>query len=100
MILFIFNPPPQKKNINVDIYLFLGHNLEEIRVRSLENLLSKLEHNLVCDSDLVNERHLMIRLIEWFNFPNPSKQGDVLHLLLRLSKVNKEYTIYLYSINY
>ncbi|XP_062593037.1 rotatin-like isoform X3 [Saccostrea cucullata] len=64
----------------------LGHNLEEIRVRSLENLLSKLEHSLVCDSDLVNERHLMIRLIEWFNFPSPPKQGDVLHLILRLSK--------------
>ena len=68
-------------------FCFIGHNLEEIRVRSLENLLSKLEHNLVCDSDLVNERHLMIRLIEWFNFPSPPKQGDVLNLILRLSKV-------------
>ncbi|XP_078335545.1 rotatin-like [Crassostrea virginica] len=76
-----------RQDINFQgIFKKLGHSLEEIRVRSLENLLSKLEHNLVCDSDLVNERHLMIRLIEWFNFPSPPKQGDVLNLILRLSK--------------
>ncbi|XP_056009232.1 rotatin-like isoform X2 [Ostrea edulis] len=76
-----------RQDINFQgIFKKLGHNLDEIRVRSLENLLSKLEHNLVCDSDLINERHLMIRLIEWFNFPSPPKQGEVLHLIQRLSK--------------
>ena len=38
-----------------------GHNLEEIRVRALKNILSKLEHNLVCDADLVQEKTLHIR---------------------------------------
>ncbi|KAK3086250.1 hypothetical protein FSP39_015771, partial [Pinctada imbricata] len=66
--------------------VFSGHSLEEIRVRALENLLSKLEHKLICDADIVNERHLLIRLLEWFNYKEPPKQGDVLHLLLKLSQ--------------
>ncbi|XP_060587035.1 rotatin-like, partial [Ruditapes philippinarum] len=64
----------------------LGHHLEEIRVRALENILSKLEHKLICDSDLVQERHLFIQLLEWFNFPKASRHSDVLNLLLRLSE--------------
>ncbi|XP_046578265.1 LOW QUALITY PROTEIN: rotatin-like [Haliotis rubra] len=64
----------------------LGHNLEEIRVRALENILSKLEHKLICDADLVNERHLFIRLLEWFNFSSCPKAADVLGLLSRLSQ--------------
>ncbi|XP_052274853.1 rotatin-like isoform X2 [Dreissena polymorpha] len=64
----------------------LGHHLDEIRVRALENILSKLEHKLICDSDLVQERHLFIRLLEWFNFPKSSRHSDVLNLFLRLSQ--------------
>lgn len=63
----------------------LGHHLEEIRIRTLENILAKLEHKVICDSDLVQERHLFIRLLEWFNFPNSTRHADVLGLLLRLS---------------
>lgn len=47
----------------------------------------KLEHKLICEADLIHERHLFIRLLEWFNFPKVTKQQDVLGLLLRLSKV-------------
>ncbi|WAR12019.1 RTTN-like protein, partial [Mya arenaria] len=65
----------------------LGHHLDEIRVRALENILSKLEHKLICDSDLVQERHLFIRLLEWFNYPKSSRHSDVLNLLCRLSEV-------------
>ncbi|XP_052815197.1 rotatin-like isoform X2 [Mya arenaria] len=64
----------------------LGHHLDEIRVRALENILSKLEHKLICDSDLVQERHLFIRLLEWFNYPKSSRHSDVLNLLCRLSE--------------
>ena len=65
----------------------LGHPLEEIRLRALDNILSKLEHRLICEADLIQERHLFIRLLEWFNFPRVSKQSDVLNLLLQLSQV-------------
>ena len=65
----------------------VGHSLEEIRVRSLHNIVSKLDHGVICDSDLVQEKHLHIRLLEWFNFPSCILQDKVLTLILRLSKV-------------
>lgn len=72
----------------VTIYLFSsGHSLEEIRVRALQNILSKLEHGLVGDADIVQEKHLHVRLLEWFNFPSCPNQQDVLTLILRFSKV-------------
>ena len=69
------------------IFKSVGHHLEEIRIRALENILSKLEHKLICDSDLIQERHLFIRLLEWFNFPKSSRHADILNLLLQLSQV-------------
>ncbi|CAH1779766.1 unnamed protein product [Owenia fusiformis] len=68
------------------IFAKLGHQLEEIRLRALNNILSKLEHNLICESDLVQEKHFLIRLIEWFNFPTTPQELDVLKLILRLAK--------------
>ncbi|XP_064639862.1 rotatin-like [Lineus longissimus] len=64
----------------------LGHSLEEIRTRALNNILSKLEHNLVSEADLVQEKLLLVALLEWFNFPNVSNQDKVMALLLRLSR--------------
>lgn len=66
----------------------LGHSLEEIRVRALQNILSKLDHGLLTDSDLVQEKHLHIRLLEWFNFSSCVLQEEVLSLILRLTKVS------------
>jgi len=66
----------------------VGHSLEEIRVRSLQNIISKLDHGVLCDSDLIQEKHLHIRLLEWFNFPSCVMQDKVLALILRLSKVS------------
>ena len=57
-------------------------------MRSLQNIVSKLDHGVVCDSDLVQEKHLHIRLLEWFNFPSCVLQDKVLTLILRLSKVS------------
>lgn len=65
----------------------VGHELEEIRTRALLNIVSKLEHNLLCDADLVQEKQLHIRLLEWFNFPSCNNQETVLQLILRLTKV-------------
>lgn len=64
-----------------------GHNVEEIRVRALKNILFKLEHKLICVSDLVQERELLIRLLEWFNNTSAPMKKEVLGLLEKLSKV-------------
>ena len=75
------------KQTQIEIITVVGHSLEEIRVRALQNIISKLEYGLVCNSDLVHERHLHIRLLEWFNFASCPLQDRVLGLILRLSQV-------------
>ncbi|KAK2190564.1 hypothetical protein NP493_76g05054 [Ridgeia piscesae] len=77
------------------LFAKLGHSLEEIRVRALQNILSKLEHSLVCDADLVQEKHLHIRLLEWFNFATCPMQPQVLGLVLRMAKHASAARIYL-----
>ena len=57
----------------------------EIRTRSLECILSKLEHGLLTEGDLVQERQLFIKLLEWFNFEASPMQDKVLELLDRLT---------------
>ncbi|KAK3799170.1 hypothetical protein RRG08_051444 [Elysia crispata] len=64
----------------------LGHSLEEIRVRALESIQSKLDHMLICDADLVQEKLLYIRLLEWFNIPKCSHKAQILALISRLSQ--------------
>jgi len=57
-------------------------------VRALKNILFKLEHKLVCAADLVQERQLLINLLQWFNFPNAPLKKEVLGILGTLSKVH------------
>ncbi|XP_027433326.2 rotatin isoform X4 [Zalophus californianus] len=64
----------------------LGHQLAEIRERALRSVLCKVEHNLVCCDDLVQERLLFLHLLEWFNFPSVPMKEEVLGLLNRLVK--------------
>lgn len=78
-------------NLNVFAPTCTGHNVEEIRVRALRNILFKLDHKLVCAADLVHERQLLINLLEWFNFPNPPLKKEVLEILEVLSKVSIQY---------
>ncbi|XP_060755970.1 rotatin isoform X2 [Neoarius graeffei] len=59
----------------------LAHSLVEIRVRSLRNIVSKLQLSLVSPADLVQERHLFINLLHWFNFPEVPLQEEVLQLI-------------------
>lgn len=65
--------------------------MQEIRVRALKNILFKLDHKLVCAADLVNERQLLINLLQWFNFPSPPLKKEVLSILETLSKVSGTY---------
>jgi len=46
----------------------LGHDLQEIRSRALENLISKLTNHVITEGDLVQQKQLFIRLFELFNF--------------------------------
>ncbi|XP_069323976.1 rotatin [Eulemur rufifrons] len=64
----------------------LGHQLAEIRERALKSILSKVEHNLICYADLIQERLLFLHLLEWFNFPSVPMKEEVLNLLNRLVK--------------
>ncbi|KAM5222136.1 rotatin isoform 2-T2 [Ctenodactylus gundi] len=64
----------------------LGHRLAEIRERALRSILCKVEHSLIGDADLVQERLLFLNLLEWFNFPSVPMKEEVLSLLNRLVK--------------
>ncbi|XP_048451707.1 rotatin [Rhincodon typus] len=64
----------------------IGHQLVEIRVRALKNILCKIDHGLISVVDLAQEKSLFIRLLEWFNFPTIPMQEEVLTLCNRLVK--------------
>uniref|UniRef100_A0A2K6LDQ5 Rotatin n=1 Tax=Rhinopithecus bieti TaxID=61621 RepID=A0A2K6LDQ5_RHIBE len=64
----------------------LGNQLAEIRERALKSILCKIEHNLICYADLIQERQLFLHLLEWFNFPSVPVKEEVLNLLSRLVK--------------
>ncbi|XP_053467742.1 rotatin isoform X3 [Ictalurus furcatus] len=67
------------------VFLSPAHSLVEIRVRSLRNVVSKLQLSLVSPADLVQERQLFINLLHWFNFPEVPLQEEVLQLINTLS---------------
>ncbi|XP_040288228.1 rotatin [Bufo bufo] len=64
----------------------LGHQLAEIRERSLKNIICKLDHNLLTPADLIQEKSLFVCLLEWFNFPEVPMKEEVLQLLNKLVK--------------
>ncbi|XP_059692312.1 rotatin isoform X1 [Gavia stellata] len=64
----------------------LGHELAEIRERSLKTILFKLEHNLISYADLVHEKVLFLNLLEWFNFPVVPMKEEVLNFVNSLIK--------------
>ncbi|NWX99551.1 RTTN protein, partial [Nothoprocta ornata] len=70
------------------IYTFLetGHELAEIRERSLKNILFKLDHNLIAYADLVHEKLLFPNLLEWFNFPVVPMKEEILNFMNSLIK--------------
>ncbi|NXN95779.1 RTTN protein, partial [Rhinopomastus cyanomelas] len=64
----------------------LGHELAEIRERSLKSILFKLDHNLISYADLVHEKMLFLSLLEWFNFPVVPMKEEVLNFVSNLIK--------------
>uniref|UniRef100_A0A8C3R2T8 Rotatin n=1 Tax=Cyanoderma ruficeps TaxID=181631 RepID=A0A8C3R2T8_9PASS len=64
----------------------LGHELAEIRERSLKTILFKLDHNLISYADLVHEKALFRNLLEWFNFPVVPIKEEVLNFVNSLIK--------------
>lgn len=74
------------------IFFFLGgggtgHELAEIRERSLKTILFKLDHNLISYADLVHEKVLFLNLLEWFNFPVVPMKEEILNFVNILIKV-------------
>nr|XP_031848371.1 rotatin isoform X1 [Nomia melanderi] len=63
----------------------LSHNLEEIRSRALDNIISKYDLGFGSDCDAV-KKELITKLFNWFSFSNFSQTQKVLDLILRLLK--------------
>ncbi|KFU88119.1 Rotatin, partial [Chaetura pelagica] len=63
-----------------------GHELAEIRERSLKTIIFKLDHNLISYADLIHEKVLFFNLLEWFNFPVVPMKEEVLNLVNNLIK--------------
>ncbi|KAK0170662.1 hypothetical protein PV328_008487 [Microctonus aethiopoides] len=66
----------------------LGHTLEEIRCRALENIISKLDHGYGCNCDGV-KRELLAKLFNWFTFDTITQPEKVLCLIHKLISVNE-----------
>lgn len=89
-LLFFFPPLLLSLLLLLFLYIFFpspAHSLVEIRVRSLRNIVSKLQLSLVSPADLVQERQLFINLLHWFNFPEVPLQEEVLQLINALATV-------------
>ncbi|NXN22206.1 RTTN protein, partial [Nycticryphes semicollaris] len=67
-------------------FFWAGHELAEIRERSLKTILFKLDHNLISYADLVHEKVLFLNLLEWFNFPIVRMKEEVLNFVNNLIK--------------
>ncbi|KAL0124951.1 hypothetical protein PUN28_006666 [Cardiocondyla obscurior] len=65
----------------------LGHNIDEIRLRALDNIISKYDLGFVCDCDAV-KKEIIQRLLGWFSFETVPQPEKVLNLLLRLLKAD------------
>ncbi|NXA33543.1 RTTN protein, partial [Eudromia elegans] len=72
--------------IYICAFLGTGHELAEIRERSLKNILFKLDHNLIAYADLVHEKLLFLNLLEWFNFPVVPMKEEILNFVDNLIK--------------
>ncbi|NWT00695.1 RTTN protein, partial [Mionectes macconnelli] len=68
------------------LFFWAGHELTEIRERSLKTILFKLDHNLISYADLVHEKALFHNLLEWFNFPVVPIKEEVLNFVNSLIK--------------
>jgi hypothetical protein len=87
----------QSTSINL-IIKKLGHELDEIRMRSLDSLISKLDSEILTEYTLCQHKQLFVKLFEFFNYPEFTQKEKVLDLLLRFSK-NKSANKNIHDIN-
>lgn len=73
---------------STSIVTLSGHDIEEIRVRALNNILMKLNCHVLTVEDLTENHELFIKLINWFKFPVCTEKEKVLELILTLAKVS------------
>ncbi|XP_054263867.1 rotatin [Macrosteles quadrilineatus] len=73
----------------------LGHELEEIRLRSLNSIISKLDNGLISHEELLDKDNLFQNLTKWFQYRNTLAKEDVLKLILRLIKSQKDASVLL-----
>ncbi|NXY43089.1 RTTN protein, partial [Ceuthmochares aereus] len=66
------------------LFFRAGHELAEIRERSLKAILFKLDHNLISYADLIYEKVLFRNVLEWFNFPVVSMKEEILNFVNNL----------------
>ena len=75
--------------MSLTVVVILGHTQEEVRVRALENIINKLNYDIVSTMDLACDKNLISNLLQWFNKPNTPQKKACLDLILRISKVNE-----------
>ena len=75
--------------MSLTVVVILGHTQEEVRVRALENIINKLNYDIVSTMDLACDKSLISNLLQWFNKPNTPQKKACLDLILRISKVNE-----------
>lgn len=68
-------------------YLFPDHPLKEIRERSLQILLAKLQLGWEFEDELGATRELFEALLIWLEIHKPSIKREALELLLTIIKV-------------
>ncbi|XP_038215912.1 rotatin-like [Zerene cesonia] len=66
----------------------LRHPLKEIRERSLQLLIAKLQLGWELNDELVLNREILEALLDWFNVHQPSMQQESLELLLKMIKTS------------
>lgn len=71
-----------------------GHQLEEIRIRALRTIISKLDYGLITEAELLDKDKLFENLVEWFEFDSDCSKEEVLKLILRLLQVSFEVLYY------
>jgi hypothetical protein len=75
-------------------HLIIGHDLEEIRVRALCNILNKLEAKVIKEQDLIQQQDFYVNILKWFKFRTVPMKKEALSLLVKLLKV----IIYYYAL--
>lgn len=67
--------------------LCVDHEIDEIRLRALNNVVSKLNLGFQCDCNAVR-KELLVKLFKWFSMESIGYEDNVLDLLIKLTKVN------------